>query len=289
MRQVLLTSAAYLAATLSAAEACNTPTILIGKDGSAEYISPANDRRGELEVLVGDAPSPESMLVFDARDGNAMWVDKSDLSRVGIGFNTLDGTLTYSGPEECRPPELPIKLPEGKPIPKVPELFPDGDPGRQPVELFPEEASDAGPRSGLWRAEIGPTEIQGCPAIMQNAFPVSAGALPGMTGEPRRLEFARPFHPDALELSQTSGVRWSADGTNKWVTTDLGADALRQIPQGQGGGSQIVWTLTVISPEEISFWRSIEIVLPAEAAALMGASPDGCRVTGTDRWIRVGD
>ncbi|GGB55829.1 hypothetical protein GCM10011316_29890 [Roseibium aquae] len=288
MRQLLLAAAACLAATTDAF-ACNTPNILIGKDGTAEYVSPETDRRDELEVLVGDAPSPDSMLVFDARDGNAMWVDKADLSRVGVGFNTLDGTLTYSGPDECRPPELPIKLPEGNPIPDAPELFPDGDPDKQPIELFPDDANEAGPRSGLWRAESGPSEMEGCPAMMRNAFPGSPGALPGMTSEARRLEFSRPFHPDALELSRTAGVRWAADGANRWVTTDLGADALRQIPQGQGDGSKIVWTLTMISPEEISFRRVIEIVLPVEAAALMGVSPDGCRVMGTDRWLRVGD
>lgn len=69
----------------------------------------------------------------------------------------------------------------------------------------------------------------------------------------------------------------------------MAADAFRQIPAGQGGGSQIRWEMTAVSPNEITFGRSIEIVLPAEAAAIMGASPEGCRVTGTDRWIRVGD
>ena len=259
-----------------AALACNPPTILIGATGDATYMSPVSDSRPVLEDIFGEAPGPDMILVVDSRDRSGYWLERSDLGSLQVLMNTTDPVPRYSGPDECRPPEIPIDLPDGRPI-------------EAPTEIFPEEATDTGPRSGLWRAEIGPSEMEGCPAMMQSAFPGSAGALPGMTGEPRRLDFSTPFHPDTLEMSRISGVRWAADGPGRWVTTDLGADALRQIPQGQGGGSQIVWTLTVISPEEISFRRAIEIVLPAEAAAVMGASPDGCRVTGTDRWLRVGD
>lgn len=267
---------AFVLLAPGAALGCNPPTILIGANGDATYMSPASDTRPVLEDIFGEAPGPDRILVVDSRDRRGYWMERSDLGALQVMMNTSEPYPRFTGPDECRPPEIPLDLPDGRPI-------------EAPIELFPDETSDRGPRSGLWRAEIGPTEMEGCPAMMQNAFPGSPGALPGMTGEARRLDFSTPFHPDSLEMSQISGVRWTADGPDRWVTTDLGADAMRQIPQGQGGGSRIVWRLTVISPEEISFRRVIEIVLPAEAAALMGASPDGCRVMGTDRWLRVGD
>lgn len=199
----------------------------------------------------------------------------------------LRETLVYKGPSHCRPRDIPWEFDDPANPGRAPIELPDGQPIAEPIELFPDEPS--GPLSGLWRAEIGPTKMEGCPAMMRNAFPGSPGALPGMTGETRRMDFANPFHPDTLELSRTAGVRWRADGPGRWVTTDLAAEAFAQIPVGQGGGSKIVWTLTLVSPEEMSFRRAIEIVLPNEAAAVMGVSPDGCRVTGTDRWIRVGN
>ena len=259
-----------------AALACNAPTILIGATGDATYMSPVSDSRAALEDIFGEAPGADMILVVDSRDRSGYWLERSDLGALQVMMNTSGPYPRYSGPDECRPPEIPIDLPDGRPI-------------DAPIELFPDEATGTDPRSGLWRAEVGATATEGCPAMMQDALSSSLGAVDGMTGEPRRLEFSTPFHPDALEMSSISGVRWAADGPDRWVTADLGADALRQIPQGQGGGSQIVWTLTVISPEEISFRRVIEIDFPAEAAALMGASPDGCRLIGTDRWLRVGD
>lgn len=288
MFRTLLVVAPILA-TSAAAEVCNTPNVVVGRDGTARYISPQTDNRAELEVVFGTAPNDESILVFDTRNGEGAWVPKSDVSRIGIGFNTRDAEVVYSGPPECRPPELPIALPEGAPIEEPAELFPDGDPGSPPVELFPDETAGSGPRSGLWLAEVGPTAMEGCPPMMQDAFPASQGALFGMTAEPRRLDFAVPFHPDTLEMSRTTGVRWQQIGDNRWQTADMAAEIFAQIPQGQGGGSQLVWTLTVVSPEEMTFARAITIDLPAAALAVMGGSADGCRVTGTDRWIRIGD
>ncbi|WP_333714887.1 hypothetical protein [Yoonia sp.] len=258
------------------AMACNPPTILIETNGDATYMSPETDTRPALEDIFGPAPRPDMILVVDSRTRGGTWIEPDVLGGFGAIMNASELYPVYSGPDACRPPELPIALPEGAPL-------------EAPIDLFPDEPTETGPRSGLWQAKVGPTAMEGCPATMASAFPASGGALAGMTGEPRRMVFSSPFHPDTLELSQTTGVRWQAAGENRWVTTDMGAQAFAQIPQGQGGGSRIVWTLTVVSPAEISFRRAIEIVFPAEAAALMGASPDGCRVTGTDRWVRIGD
>lgn len=165
-----------------------------------------------------------------------------------------------------------------------------GDPAPQPVTgQSPSGACSDGPRNGTWRAEIGASRIEGCPAMMRQMFAQSPGALPGQVGAPGQLEFSCPFHPDTLELSRQTGVRWTPNGPNRWTTTDLGAQAFAMIPQGEGGGSHIRWDLTVLSPDEIDFTRSIEVILPAEAAAVLGTAPEGCRVTGSDRWIRVGD
>ncbi len=260
----------------SPALACEPPTIIVNADGTAEWIVTENTNRTALEDFFGPAPSPAHMLVVTTSNRTGIWVDpRSDPLEIAAAFGA-DG-FAYSGPEECIPPDLPRNL--------------DDIPETHPIELFPDAATACagGPRSGTWRAEIGATRMEGCPAMMQQAFPQSAGALPGMTGERRWMEFSCPFNPDALELSRNAGVRWQPAGAKRWVTTDMAADAFRQIPAGQGGGSQIRWEMTAVSPNEITFGRSIEIVLPAEAAAIMGASPEGCRVTGTDRWIRVGD
>jgi len=290
MLKSLLFAVPWLAiATSATAQTCNTPTVVVGKDGAAEYVSPQKDNRGELEIMFGTAPNDESILVFDARNGQGTWVLKSDVSRIGIGFNTRDAEVVYSGPPACHPPELPSTLPAGKPIGEPTELFPDGEPDTRPIDLFPGELAGGGPRSGVWHAEIGATEMEGCPTMMRDAFPSSQGALRGMTGEPRRMDFANPFHPDTLEMSRSTGVKWQKIGNNQWRTTDMAADVFAQIPEGQGGGSKMVWTMTVISPEEMTFARAIELNLPAAALALMGGSPGGCRVTGTDRWVRIGD
>lgn len=295
IRTILLSATFALKVSVALAQACTNVIFAVREDGIPFYYHPdPQTYQTVLERVSARAGKPEdqplnrTIAAVDLRKGRMGWINKNEFDYIRRTWDVSpDVDLVYKGPDHCRPRDIefapfhpdtpgrePIELPEGQPI-------------REPIELFPDELS--GPSSGLWRAETGPTEMDGCPAMMRNAFRASPGALPGMTGEARRLEFSSPFHPDTLEMSKTSGVRWQADGDNRWVTTDLGAAAFRQIPQGQGGGSQIVWTLTVISPEEISFRRVIEIVLPAEAAVLMGASPDGCRVTGTDRWLRVGD
>ena len=50
-----------------------------------------------------------------------------------------------------------------------------------------------------------------------------------------------------------------------------------------------MWALELASPNLIVFDRTIEIILPDVATAMLGITADGCRVIGTDRWERVGD
>ena len=250
---------------------------MIGADGRAEWIVPAQSNRADLEALFGPAPDANSVLVVDARTREGTWVPRASAGDIIVGFGAEGDGFVYSGPDNCAPPDVPLELPE--------------TPERAPAPLFPDSQSACadGPRSGTWRADIGPSQIEGCPAMMKQAFAQSGAALTGGIAAPGKLSFACPFHPDTLELSRTARVRWTADGPNRWRTEDLGAEAFAAIPQGQGGGSHIAWIMTLVSPEEITFERRVEIVLPAAAAAMMGASADGCRITGTDRWTRTGD
>jgi hypothetical protein len=278
--RALVAAAFTLLALPAAAQDCGQPILMIREDGLPVYTMPSKEiydaTREQVRHVMGDPPGDRTILVINIRTNQAAWVARSQLSAALNAFDaSLHDSLVYEGPDHCRPKDIPWTF------------FDPAEPGREPIVLFPDEAIL--PRSGLWRAEIGPTQMTGCPAMMRDAFPVSAGALPGMTGGTRRMTFADPFHPDTLDMSRTAGVRWAAAGANRWTSTDLAADAFAQIPQGEGGGSRIVWTFTVVSPERITFERSIELILPAVATATLGVSSNGCRVTGTDRWVRVGD
>lgn len=280
--RALLAAVFTMLALPAAAQDCGQPILIVREDGIPVYNTPTKESYEEFHDYVrphmGDTPSDRPILVIDIRTHHGAWVSRELLGKVVNMYDaTVQDALLYKGPNHCRP----------KGIPWIP--FDPAEPGREPIELFPDLAADTGPRSGLWRAEIGPTEVTGCPAMMRDAFPASAGALSGMTGDTRRMTFADPFHPDTLEMSRATGIRWNASGVNRWVSTDLAAETFAQIPAGTDGGSMIVLTLTVISPEEMQFQRSIEIVLPAVAATAMGVSPDGCQTNGTDRWVRVGD
>lgn len=65
------------------------------------------------------------------------------------------------------------------------------------------------------------------------------------------MTFADTFHPDTLKMSRATGIRWNASGVNRWVSTDLAAETFAQIPAGTDGGSRMVLTLTVVSPEQM--------------------------------------
>ena len=89
------------------------------------------------------------------------------------------------------------------------------------------------PRDGLWRAEVGPSEIDGCPPMMRSAFPTAA-PLPGFSQEPRRLAFSRPFDPNALELSRTATGHVAARCGDAELRRRDGPGGLRADPAGRG-------------------------------------------------------
>lgn len=273
----LLTALAALLAT--PALACEPPVIAIDAEGNARWVDGSPATRGAAEAYAGPAPSARHILVIDEGRSTAEWI-RPDTTPTEIAIGYGINSYVYVGSARCAPPGMPGSLDDLPDDPPPEELFADALP------------CTGGPRDGIWTAEIGPTQIEGCPAMMQQAFGqmALAGALPkAADGAPGRLAFACPFHPDTLELSRTARVHWQAEGPNHWSTTDLAAEHFAHIPAGEGAGSQIRWELTVVSPEEISFRRSVEIVLPATAAAVMGITADGCRIVGTDRWVRTGD
>ncbi|WP_417689834.1 hypothetical protein [Roseibium sp.] len=281
-------AAALLVAGLvnaDSARACGPLVVINDPDSGSDQLTVGDADEHVLRVYQPDGTKPEGAYILVVEAGKPpVWAAPGvtvDDFVTGLGRN---GT-TYAGPEECLDPPggLTFTKRDALPIPK----------GEDDLTFKQDEGLLIDPRGqpkdGLWKSEIGPTRMEGCPALMQQMFPMSAGALPGMNEGTRRMTFQRPFHPDSLDLSKTARVRWGGAGRNRWVTTDLGAETFAQIPAGEGGGSHIRWTMTVLSPEEISFDRAIEIVLPAEATVMLGASPGGCRVVGTDRWTRVGD
>lgn len=297
---LLALAATTALSTTTAARACEPPVIVIGASGQPEYISPEQNRTAEMEGLFGPAPDPEAMLVVDTRSRTGWWVPKgSDLGPVDValtlGADTTHG-FVYSGPDHCAPPDVPIDtgLREG---PRVPgggtDLFVPGDPGRAPEELFPApEAGGLQPRPGLWQARLGETRLEGCPAMMAQAFAQSPGALPAEWLKPRALDFTPPFHPDQLEMSRTlagegmGAVRWSAVGQRTWQA-EVMPQIFGQIPAGEGGGSKMVWTLSVVAEDRIDHSVLVDIVLPAAAAQVLGGN--GCKMISNNQWIRVGD
>lgn len=275
---------AILIAGAASASACEPPVIMIGADGRPEYISPNRDVTAELESMFGPAPSEGAIMVISARERSGQWLPSG--SRLGphdvallFGANADAGFL-YTGPDECAPPDLPLD-----------PLLPEKPPGL-PEDLFPDEpALGTQPRSGLWQARLGETRLEGCPPMIASAFAQSPGALPAEWLAPRALSFGRPFHPDQLEMSRTlageglGAVNWSATGPATW-TAKVMPEIFGQIPAGQGGGSKMTWTMTVIDADRIDHAVVLDIVFPPEAAQVLGGK--GCAMTTDNQWIRVG-
>lgn len=290
MRWIFAPLTAVAAATVGSAsfaqDICGPLVASYTKDGLRFTSIEADTASAILGAdLVASRPNDTAILV--AIPGfNLEWYDISaeDVSSLVVS----DGNWTYDGPAECDPDlrdTITFTQEEGMIV----------DPETDDLVFLPEEgtiidpnAPSEAPRDGLWKATVGPTRMEGCPAMMAQAFPSSAGALPGMQGDTRRMAFSRPFDPNALEMSQALNSAWVRVGPNRW-TTEAMPEAFGQIPEGQGGGSRLLLALTVESPDLILFDRTIEIILPDVANVMMGISPDGCRVLGNDRWERIGD
>lgn len=280
------------------AAACEAPVIVVGADEQPHYISPQRDALTGIEARFGAPAVPGSTLVVDARTRNGWWVSpQSSLTPAEMallaGADTSRG-FRYRGPDGCAPPDLPLdpELPVSGPA--LPRLLPDPDtPGTPPEDLFPDQPDLAvQPRSGLWQARLGQTRLQGCPAAMAQSFPKSPGALPPEWRKPRPLTFRRPFHPDQLALSKTltanglGQVAWTPSGKNAWQA-EVMPQIFAQIPATQGGGSRMVWTLTVKDPDRIDHSVVLDIVLPAAAAQVLGSTK--CRMITDNQWLRTGD
>ncbi|WP_319411954.1 hypothetical protein [uncultured Cohaesibacter sp.] len=148
------------------------------------------------------------------------------------------------------------------------------------------------PKPGLWQARLGATRLDGCPPIMEQFFPKSPGALPPEWQQPRPLTYQAPFHPDKLEMTKTleaqgkSKITWRSVGNDAWEA-EVFSELFGQIPAGEGLGSKMTWNLKVKSPSEITHISTVHIVLPAEAAAVLGGKD--CKMVSANAWVRVGD
>lgn len=284
--KIMLQSIAALAvlAAAPAAFACNTPVMIIGADGRPTYVSPERDVTSDLESLFGAAPAAGSILVVDARDRTGRWLapgSENTLDEIAVLMGAEGNGFGYSGPGECVPKTL-LLDPErhGKPV--------------DPITLFPDEpATEGQPRSGLWQAQLGATKLEGCPPVMQGAFPKSAGALPAEWLQPRRVAFRSPFHPDQLEMSRTlakgarSQLRWKSTGKGQWRAEVL-PELFDQMLAGEGGGSKMIWTLTLVNDGEFRHETVLDIALPAIMMQTMGGGSH-CRMISRNKWVRVGN
>lgn len=271
---------AALGLSSSMAIACHPPVVLIGADGEATIYSPPRDVMTEMEARFGARAQPDAILFIDTRDRTGYWAPNAPTSYENVAaILGLSGEYRYSGPSECAPPNVPLDVP-GRWIDSI-ELFADApDTGLQP-------------RSGLWQARLGATEMQGCPAAMQQAFPASPGALPPEMLAPRRLSFVAPFHPDQLEMTRSfqqgmaSRVTWRSTGDTAWQA-EIFPEVFAQIPAGEGAGSAMIWRLDVRSDSEIEHHVTVSIELPAIAAQALGSS-GACQILARHQWIRIGD
>lgn len=288
----------FLAVGVVGATACEAPIVLVRPEGQPTYISPQSSMTAELESMFGASPAPGAILVIDSSARTGAWLSPDStlsVAEVALLYGAETGAgFEYIGPDHCAPPDLPLDLdlrsgPERQPG----DLIGLDDPARPVEDLFPDESPLAlQPRSGLWQARLGKTQLRGCPAMMRQAFPHSPGALPAEWLTPRPLQFSRPFHPDQLALSRTlageglGSVSWRALADNSWQA-EVMPQIFAQIPTDQGSGSSMIWMLSVEGPDRIDHVVEVKLVFPAEAAAVMGG--DGCSMISFNQWIRVGD
>ncbi|WP_019953925.1 hypothetical protein [Yoonia vestfoldensis] len=263
------------------------PLVASYENDGLRFTSIAADQTREILGAELTASRPSDTAILVAIPGfNLSWYESS--AEAISALVGSDGNWIYNGPAACDPDmQDPITFTEDEGLivaPPPDDLVFTPEEG---LEIDPDGAVLT-PRDGLWKATVGPTRMEGCPAMMAQAFPVSPGALPGMEGDTRRMSFSRPFDPNALEMTQSLRSAWVEVGPNTWITEAM-PGAFAQIPQGQSGGSRLLMELTVASPDLILFDRTIEIILPDVATAMMGISPDGCRVRGNERWERIGD
>lgn len=269
-----------------AAQACFGP-ILNVSGGVLTYTSPNKDLYGPEGVLAFvDNYIEGTTLLIDGTARTTRNVDLSTTSLAEIVVITGADRVVYDGPPDCTPSEL--RTPT--------ELFPNDDEngGPTPIELFPDEV-DAGlqPRSGLWQAIPGDPVLRGCPAMMQGMVGQMTPPVPAEDLRPRRLDFVPPFRPDQLAMTSQmkaglgTQIIWVSVGDAAWQA-EIVPEIFGQIPQGEGGGSDMLWRLSVLSEREIEHLVTINIRLPDVAAQVMG-STGLCQMTMLNTWRRIGD
>lgn len=164
-----------------------------------------------------------------------------------------------------------------------------GGDGKAELALF----NSMQPKSGLWEARIGETELKDCPAMMHSVFPISPGRLGGEMQAPQRLQFSTPFDPEDLELTRNfeatgqGDVTWTPVSENVWEA-EIVADIFDNVEAQGWVGSGLFWRLELVSPERIEHLVTVRLSLPPEVAAVMGGGKD-CRALSRNAWVRTAD
>lgn len=300
MRLTALLIATACATSPQVALACNPPVLSVN-NGTLTYSIPSTDvyGNGNIAAFV-DNFQPGKTLLIDAVNRNTFMIDLSENSLSEIQVSMGAETIVFDGPNECHPRELRQQEdlfpgPEASPAPTSDrETLPDKS-GPAPIELFPDDPGfGLQPRSGLWKAHAGTPVMSGCPALMQTYASRLAEPVPAEDLQPRRLDVVRPFHPNQLAMTHemqagfNTRIDWKPLGQQSWQA-EVFSDLFAQIPSGEGAGSKMVWTLTVLSETDIEHHVTIQIALPDVAAQMMGSGNGDCRVALTNLWRRVGD
>ncbi len=116
-----------------------------------------------------------------------------------------------------------------------------GGPGSCPIQLDPPLI----PEDGLWHISTGATDASACPL-----FSMMGQAVPGqMGGETRQINWRGWFSPSKLMAGAVGHVNWTHTGGHSWrgvVVDERLSDASATT------GASVVWTLTLVSPTEIT-------------------------------------
>lgn len=247
--------AACLGSTASAQIGCPPMVVLIEEGVRVDFVSADPAMLAALDTEAALRPEGSTMFVI-SKGKPAQWAPP-DTRADELAVMAATDDIRYEGPTLCRPKST---------------VFKAGVPVEGPQ-----------PKSGRWRAEVGPASIEGCPAQFQDMIASRAGILDAMDQGERTLQFSPPFHPSQLEMSEAAGLKWKTSGKG-WIT-----NFVPPMEQAEGASSDVTLFMQVTNPDRIDLTTRIVIKLPAIAAAMLGVGPQGCRIDRDGAWIRIAD
>jgi len=130
-----------------------------------------------------------------------------------------------------------------------------GGPGSCPIQL----AAPLIPEDGMWRITAGATDASACPL-----FSLAGQAVPGqMSSETRQIGWGGWFLPRKLMPEAEGHVNWTRTGSHNW----RGVVVDKRLSDGSGTtGASVIWTVTLVSPTEITGSSVFEYDISSSAA-----------------------